>query len=717
MADPVVSDLLSLLQTRLGARFTIERELGRGGMGTVYLAQDRKHRRAVAIKVLEPRVAAALGTARFQREIEIAASLAHPHIVGVHDSGDVDGVLFFVMPYVEGESLRARLERDRSLRIDEAVRIAAAVADALAYAHGRGVVHRDIKPENILLSGGHALVADFGVARAIAAAGAETLTATGLLVGTATYASPEQAGGDREVDGRSDTYSLGCVLFEMLSGEPPFSGATTQAIVLRHLGAPAPSVRVLRPSVPDWLDQAVQRALAKAPADRFATATDFARAISAPDPAARPARPSVAVLPFANLSPDPGSEYFSDGITEEIITALARIPALDVTARTSSFAFKGRTEDVRRIGQQLNVTTVLEGSVRRAGGRLRVTAQLIDTADGYHLWSEKFDRQIEDVFAIQDEIAERIAVALAGLLGSEAAARSKGERAPTTDLEAYDLYLRGRELFHQFRRKQFVRARELFREAVARDPGFARAWAGIAMGSSYLFTTFDASPENAGEAEAASRRAVELAPDVAEARAARGYALAINQRYAEAWPELDAAIRLDPRDFEVWYLAARSRWLAGDLANAAEHFEVASRVRPEDYQAPALAATAYDGLHDAASAERCHRLALERIDRWLELYPNDTRATYLGAIAAIRLGHRTRGLEMLERAASMDPDDPATLYNIACGYAVLGEAERAIDCLERCYQMGFAHQDWIRHDADLDSLRSHPRFLALLARK
>ena len=537
------------------------------------------------------------------------------------------------------------------------------------------------------------------------------ITNTGFMVGTPTYASPEQASGERQVDGRSDIYSLGCVLYEMLAGEPPFSGPNARAVVARHLASPVTSVRVLRPAVSEALSLAISRALAKAPADRFATAAEFGVAVAAPEGESVAGRRSVAVLPFANLSSDPESEYFSDGMTEEIITSLSRISALHVAARTSSFAFKGKTQDIRRIGEQLGVSTVLEGSVRRAGGRLRVTAQLIGTTDGYHLWTERFDRQIEDVFAIQDEIAERIATALQVILSPDQGAPGRGA---TANLDAYDLYLRGRQHFHQFRRRSFDSARDLFHQAVQMDPSYARAWAGIAETSASLYTIFDASDANMREADESSRRAVELDPDLAEAHAARGYALTIAKRFDEAWPEFTIATRLNPNLFEAWYFQARARWLAGDLSGAAACFERASEVRPEDFQTLALGATAWEGMGRSVEAARAHRLALERIDRHLQLYPNDVRAIYMGGISWTRLGDSVRGLQWVERALALDPDDPATMYNIACAFAVLGDADRSLDCLERCYRMGLSHRDWIAHDPDLISLRDLPRFKALL---
>src|SRR4029077_14552021 len=318
--------------------YRLEREIGRGGMATVYLAEDLKHRRPVALKVLSPARAGSLGTDRFLREIEIAARLAHPHILSLHDSGEADGLLYYVMPYVEGESLRGRLNRERQLPLGDALRISREVADALDYAHGRDVVHRDIKPENILFQAGHAVVSDFGIARAIRVAGVKRFTGTVIAVGTPGYMSPEQAAGGEQLDGRSDLYSLACVLYEMLAGDPPFTGWSAQAILARQAIEPVPRLRAVRDTVPDWLEQVVVRALAKAPADRFATSGEFIAALAkhgpltGTSPAVALVQPaaanSIAVLPFLNMSAEPENEYFSDGITEEIINALSAVGSL-----------------------------------------------------------------------------------------------------------------------------------------------------------------------------------------------------------------------------------------------------------------------------------------------------------------------------------------------------------------------------------------------------
>lgn len=711
-----------LSATTLGDQYTVKRELGRGGMATVYLAQDVKHRRQVALKVLHPELAHAMGTDRFLREVETGARLVHPHVLPVFDSGEVDGLLWYTMPYIDGESLRDRLRRERQLPLDDAIRIATEVADALSYAHGHGVVHRDIKPENILLSGSHALVADFGIAKAVALAGGERLTQTGSALGTPAYMSPEQAAGDAELDGRSDIYSLGCVLYEMLAGEPPFTGPTVRALMVKHFTDPVPSVSRLRPGVPERVERATTQALAKEPVDRFASASEFARALVEAPSGARSSRPvaqpaaaigrSIAVLPFADMSAQHDQEYFTDGIAEEIINALTKVQALRVVSRSSAFAFKGKNQDIRQVGEQLNVSTVLEGSLRKAGNRLRITAQLINVADGYHLWSERYDRELEDVFAVQDEIAENIVRSLRVVLSEDE--KRAIEQPRTDDVQAYEYYLRGRQFFHQFREKGLQFARRMFARAIEIDPNYARAYAGIADCSSILYHYWDASNANLEQADTASRKALELAPTLAEAHAARGLALSLRGRYDDAEREFDAAIRLDPQLYEGHYYFALARFQQGNLAEAAKLFEQAAAVRPEDYQAPILAAQSYAGLGQHAMADAGYRRAAITVERHIELNPDDPRALYMGANILCHIGRREQGLEWGDRALSLDPEDAGVLYNTACLNAVAGRSEYAIELLEKAVQNGFGHREWIDNDPDVASLRDHPRFQALL---
>ena len=465
------------LTKALGGRYRVEGELGSGGMATVYQARDQRHDRSVAIKVLHPEVAASVDSARFLAEIHTTAQLSHPNILPLFDSGSDDGTLYYVMPLVLGESLRARLEREGTLETSEALRITREVADALGYAHANGVIHRDIKPENILLQSGHALVTDFGIARAPGLTRSDRLTGAGLSVGTPAYMSPEQASADPHVDGRADQYSLACVLFEMLTGEPPFAGPSVDSILVRRFTRPPPRATSRRPDIARHLDGALFKAMARDPNERFASIERFIEALRTPTrpwSAITGATESVAVLPFANMSGDPENEFFGDGMAEEITNALAKVPGLRVAARTSSFMFKGKSHDLRAIGEQLNVNAVLEGSVRRVGNRVRITAQLVSVNDGYQLWSERYDRELTDIFMIQDEIATAIAGRLAAALRNiEAKSLVK---ASTSSIEAYELYLRARALM-KHRGTALLTATEHLERAVALDPEFAQAFA------------------------------------------------------------------------------------------------------------------------------------------------------------------------------------------------------------------------------------------------
>jgi TolB-like protein/Tfp pilus assembly protein PilF len=429
-------------------------------------------------------------------------------------------------------------------------------------------------------------------------------------------------------------------------------------------------------------------------------------------PSVSSAQKSIAVLAFVNMSNDPDNEYFSDGIAEEIINALAKVKALQVASRTSSFAFKGKNEDIGGIGRKLKVNTVLEGSVRKAGDKLRVTAQLVNTADGYHLWSERYDRQLEDVFEIQDEIAENIVRALRVVLGEEE--KRAIEKTPTENVQAYEYYLRGRQFFHHFRRTDLQYARRMFDRAIEIDPNFARAHAGIADCCSFLYMYWDGSKANLEGADASSRKALELDLESAEAHTSRALALTLRRLYHEARKEFEAALRLNPMLYEAHYFYGRACLTEGKFEEAVSHYREAWRVRPEDYQAIYLSAEALMKLRRREEALDAARHGLDVADAHLELNPDDARAWYLSAGALMRLGQRDQALERARRALAIDPEDPAVLYNVACVYALAGSSEEALDQLDKAIQNGFGHRDWLENDSDLDSIRDEPRFQTLL---
>ena len=679
-------------------------------MATVYLAQDCKHDRVVALKVLHPDLAASLGPERFLREIKLAARLNHPHILPLFDSGEAQGFLYYVMPYVEGESLRERLEREKQLPVDEAVHHAKAIASALDYAHRQKIVHRDIKPENVMLYEGEAMVMDFGIAKAVSSAANETLTQTGMMVGTPAYVSPEQASGEQNIDGQSDQYSLACVLYEMLSGERPFTGATAQAVLTKRFTEMPKSLREVRGSIPEHVEKAVTKAMANAPSDRFTTTSAFAQALGS-ETLATPSETATIpqpVVPFANMSADPENEYFTDGMAEELINALSKIQSLRVASRTSSFAFKGKNEDIGEIGRKLKVSTVLEGSVRKIGNRLRIGAQLINVADGYQLWSEKFDRNMEDVFTIQDEISQAIFNALRVILSE--GEKKAIERDRAVNVQAYEYYLRGRQFIHQWSRSGLEYARQMFRRAIEIDPEYALAYAGLADSCSLLYMNCDAREQNLTQGNVASRRALELGPDLAEAHLASGLVHSLSQRFTEAEREFEFAMKLDPKLFEAVYHYGRARVAQGEFAEGVKLFERACGLRPDDFQAVFFLGQCFQGMGKKEEAQEMYRKSVRLIDERLELNPDDARACQIGAGAAANLGEAEKALDYAQRALKISPDDPLLLYNMACMYSRLGNPDEALNALEKAVDKGYGQKDWVEHDTDLDSLREMPRF-------
>jgi serine/threonine-protein kinase len=634
------------LTEALAGRYRLARELGSGGMATVYLAHDVRHDRPVAIKVLHPDVAASVGGERFLAEIHTTAKLSHPNILPLFDSGSVsasdpangDGaaLLYYVMPLVIGESVRARLDRERTIDTAEALRLTREVADALAYAHANGVIHRDIKPENILLQSGHALVTDFGIARAPTPSANERLTGAGLSVGTPAYMSPEQAAADPHIDGRSDQYSLACVLFEMLVGEAPFSGPSVDAILVRRFTRPPPRASSRRPGIPRHVDGAILTAMARDPNERFASMERFVDALAAPPQSwsgAIGADASVAVLPFANMSTNPEDEYFGDGMAEEIINALAQVPGLRVAARTSAFAFKGKSQDLRAVGEKLNVSTVLEGSVRRAGNRVRITAQLINVNDGYRLWSERYDRELVDIFAIQDEIATAIASRLAVTLREGLSL----VRPSTSNLDAYELYLRARSLMKE-RGPALLVAIDLLERAVALDPVFAPALAHLAH--ALILSSFwgmSAPDRVTARAKWAAAAALEHHSTLVAAHTASALvATCIDfdaDRATDAW---NRALAIDPDDAEARVLRA-----AFDICYTRGAFDEAVSEVQSVIERDPLSAVARTQLAVILSFARRFDDALAEARRAREIDPVSFFATW-GEVNALAFGDRPR---------------------------------------------------------------------------
>jgi TolB-like protein/Tfp pilus assembly protein PilF/tRNA A-37 threonylcarbamoyl transferase component Bud32 len=717
--------------TTLG-RYEILEPLGAGGMGEVYRAHDPRLGRDVAVKILpEADDTESELFSRFEQEARAIAALSHPNILTVFDVGTHEGVPYLVLELLQGTTLRQRLE-DGALSPRETIELATQMMRGIAAAHAVHIVHRDLKPDNLFLTrDGTLKILDFGLAKLTTPTHGTLgedptidLTVPGRLVGTVGYMAPEQLRAE-SIDERTDLFAVGVIIHEMATGTSPFrrdTAADTSAAILRE--APPPLPESMQRTLPG-LERVVLRCVEKGPSDRFQSAADLVFALESlgrdepgrarPEPGLAPppeSGPSIAVLPFADMSVARDQGYFCEGMAEELINALTRIDGLRVAARSSSFQFQGSAVDIQAAGQRLGVTSVLEGSVRKSGDRLRITVQLIDVADGYHRWSERYDRKLEDVFAIQDEIAETVATALRGVLTDEE--RETLLQRPNTAVETYECFLRGRQLVNEFRNPSMEAAKSMFERTIELDPGYAPAWAGLADTHTWIYQWWGGNDEDLDAADRASRKALELAPNLAEARASRGFAVSLSGRYDEAMRELEEAIRLNPNLFEAYYYYARTCFAAGEIERSAELFRRAAEARPEDYQSMTLLAQSLSMLGRSDDALEANREAVARVERQLELNPSDSRALSLGAHSLFAVEERQRAMEWIERALDLYPEEQGVLINGACLMAKAGEHDRALDLLEFAAEHGWGKADWIAHDPDYDSLRDHPRFQAIL---
>ena len=793
----------------ISERYLVLRELGHGGMATVYAALDSRYDREVAVKMLDPDLSAGLAAERFLREIAAVAKLTHPHIVPLLDSGDTAGRLWFVMPLLEGDSLRARLTRDKQLPVGEAVRLAREVAAALAYAHGHGVMHRDIKPENILLSGGSAAVADFGLVKMLTATDGQGLTKTGIAVGTTLYMSPEQASGAEAVDARSDIYSLGCMLYEMLAGEPPFTGSSPQAVMSKHFVDPVPRAGRLRETVPAELDDVIGRAMAKLPADRWPDANAFAEALgrvvisgshsalpahtsirldgtrgvglSGPNTSRAQTEPgdsrsvhrkrlvigaglaiavavlawrvvawraavprgaprSIAVLPFQDLSATRSDEYFSTGMTDELLGALSSISGLRVAARNSSYAFKDRVAEYQKIGAALKVDALLEGSVRRERDQVRVLAQLVSVADGSSLWSSSFERTRSDDFALQEEIARAIVSALQLTLANQQTLVQRS----THDVEAYDLYLKGRAGWTRRTPASLLEAEQYFKKAVDKDPTYARAWAGLADVYIVQALNYFAAPgENFALGKAAALKALALDSMLAEAHASLG---TVHFYYDRDWDAADAsyrrAIALDPNYptthyFYALFLSARRDPAAMAEAEKARALDPLSPpvaqgpgiifvqdARYSEAIAPLRVAIALNPryyfphnwlsialAHSGAKAE-----ALAESKLAVELAPDNMLAFAISGYVDAVVGERSAALAVIAKLDAFSRTRTVPYHYVARIYDALGDTTQALRYTQRALDAGEGQLSQLRVEPRMRTIEKDPRFQAILKR-
>jgi serine/threonine-protein kinase len=735
-----MGEVPAALRDALADRYNIYAEIGRGGMATVYGADDLRHGRRVAIKVLRPELSATLGSERFLREIGIAARLTHPHIVPLLDSGTADGMLYYVAQYVTGGSLRSRLRAEGPLSVRDALRIAEEVGAGLDFAHRSGVVHRDVKPENILFADGHAVLTDFGIARA-SSVRTDFRTDEGLVVGTPEYMSPEQAAGESNLTPASDIYSLACVVYEMLTGQPPFSGGPAQSIVARHMSEVPKSARVLRPEVPEGVVRALSRAMAKDPSDRFVSIGAFITALEDDPATAVGARMrSIAVLPFVNASPDPENEYLSDGITDELIDALSKVRGLRVASRTSVFGLKGKLQDVRAVGALLGVSAVIEGTVRRSGDRLRIAAQLSSTDDATLLWSQRFDRTLEDVFALQDEIAHTIVDALRATTFADLSEPLPQRYAGNA--QAYGLYLKGRYEWNKRTQEGVAAGIRYFEQAAAEDPRYAPAYVGLA--DSYaLHVDYRSVPVAEGFelAKANARKAIELDESLAEAHASLAWSLFIHDwDFTTAEREFKRAIELAPG------YATAHQWYAFLLVARGQVEEALVEAHMSQELDPA-SVSIRRGLGGVYAYARRYEQARYHTERAIAMNPLAEESYRLLGMSLFRMGRVEEAEHVLRESAALPGAGPyadATLGYVLAQRGKVDEANAICAKLEAVAREGYvspvafgtlslglgqwdAALNWIQKSIEerrgwfvysrvnpmFDPLREHQRFIAM----
>jgi serine/threonine protein kinase/Flp pilus assembly protein TadD len=707
------------------SHYRILRRLGAGGMGEVFLAEDTKLGRNTALKIIRPEVATNFERKkRFLREARSAAALTHPGIATIYEIGEAEGKDYIAMEYIQGTQLSSLISA-KPLDPEVITKIGKQIAEALAEAHERGILHRDLKPENIqITSSGQVKILDFGLAKFLdSRLEDDYLTTSERILGTIPYMSPEQVDG-QVLDQKSDIFSLGSILFEMATGRAPFTGSNT-AETLENIMHGNPSlISSLNKEIPEGLQKVIYKCLQKNPDHRYSSARQiaadlqevhFAETVDLEKPFAQ-SRPAakfrIAVFYFENLSEERESDYFRAGMTEDIITELSKVRSWEVRPRTQVLSYKDRPLDIQEAGRELKVTHIVQGSIRKSGNRLRISAQLVDAANASSVWGERYDRDLNDIFEIQAEIAQQIAAALkVHLSGDE---KREITRRPTPNLQAYDLYLRGREMIFRLTRAGVDSGIEYFQRAISIDPGYALAHAGLAQALALKLSFFGGSEDLAEQSIASANKALALDSNLSQALTALGLAYLLKRMSPEAVEACRRAIELNPQDAFAAWISGRLAYRLNNYREAIRFFSKTIQLVPDFYTGYSDLAQAYQNLDLAEEAMEARRATIKACRDYLSRYPDEARAYIFLATASAWAGDLKGARAAGEKAEALSPDDPVMMYNLACLYSVLNDQDRAVEWLSMSIQHGRRDFEWMKRDPALENIRNHPRYLELL---